>query len=151
MGRLVYPLSNQDGCRPFTKDDFNNVDFENVTINESLMILVDRGTCTFVTKTKYVEQIGGSLAIIADSVDENSEKVYMIDDGKGHSIRTPAFFISKSEGQIFKDQLANSDEQVKLLASFDISSPDGRVYYDLYYQSPFDFIEWDIDELQKIH
>lgn len=34
----------------------------------------------------------------------------MVDDGKGHSLKTPAFLISMSEGQIFKDQLKNSDE-----------------------------------------
>ena len=42
--------------------------------------------------------MGGVLAIIADHIDEQSEKVYMVDDGNGHNIKTPAFFISKQEG-----------------------------------------------------
>ena len=40
--------------------------------------------------------------IIADNLDEKSEFIYMADDGNGHTIHTPAFFISKFEGSLLK-------------------------------------------------
>jgi hypothetical protein len=47
-GKVHYPISNIDGCRPFTEADFKGVrDRGN---REHFIIMVDRGTCHFVKK-----------------------------------------------------------------------------------------------------
>jgi hypothetical protein len=99
MGQLHYPISNQDGCREYTKEDFS---IDHVKYYEKThikpFILVDRGTCTFVTKTKHLQNIGMHLAIIADNRDEASDYVIMADDGNGADLHIPAFLISKEVG-----------------------------------------------------
>jgi hypothetical protein len=47
------------------------------------MILVDRGECTFVTKTRNIARAGGELAIIVDNSDKLIENIIMSDDGTG--------------------------------------------------------------------
>jgi hypothetical protein len=40
---------------------------------------VRRGGCSFVKKSLTVQKLGAKLALIADNVDEDEEKVIMID------------------------------------------------------------------------
>jgi extracellular elastinolytic metalloproteinase len=60
--------------------------------------LVDRGTCSFVTKVRNIEKAGGSLAVIIDNTNEDVKNVIMSDDGTGTGIRIPAMLIGKKEG-----------------------------------------------------
>lgn len=59
------------------------------------MVLIERGDCTFVTKVRNVEKAGANVALVGDTVEENSEVFIMSDDGSGHSINIPSFFINK--------------------------------------------------------
>lgn len=50
-GRLHYPVSNADGCRPFNESDFNGEHLqEGIQQKHQPIILVDRGSCHFVVK-----------------------------------------------------------------------------------------------------
>ena len=50
-GRLHYPISNTDGCRPFKESDFNAEHLlEGKQQKLGSIILVDRGSCHFVVK-----------------------------------------------------------------------------------------------------
>jgi hypothetical protein len=106
--------------------------------------MVDRGQCTFVTKAKNIEKMGGIMAIIVDNIEERSNLILMVDDGRGHNLHTPAYFISKKDGDLIKFSLSNSDDGVMVKASLDITNKDNTVVYELFYASPFDFIDWDI-------
>lgn len=55
--------------------------------------MVDRGDCTFVDKVKNVELAGANVALIGDNVMENSEVFIMSDDGSGHKVNIPSFFL----------------------------------------------------------
>ena len=68
------------------------------------IILLERGDCTFVTKVRNVEKVGANVALIGDDRDENSEAFIMSDDGSGHSINIPSFFIRKSASDAFRDE-----------------------------------------------
>jgi hypothetical protein len=61
------------------------------------MILVDRGDCTFVTKTRNIARAGGELAIVVDDTD-GFENLIMSDDGTGQGLRIPSMIISKKDG-----------------------------------------------------
>jgi len=47
------------------------------------VVLVDRGQCSFVTKSFYSQLIGSKLCVIVDDRDENIQDIMMIDDGFG--------------------------------------------------------------------
>ena len=74
------------------------------------MILVERGECTFVTKTRHIAKEGGQLAIIIDNKEsENVKTVVMSDDGSGGGLDIPALLISYKDGQILKNFMKHSD------------------------------------------
>ena len=74
-------------------DDAQDALFHNKVALELPVILLDRGDCTFVTKVRNVEKVGANVALIGDSKREDSNIFIMSDDGSGHSINIPSFFI----------------------------------------------------------
>jgi hypothetical protein len=61
--------------------------------------LVERGSCTFVTKTRHIAKEGGQVAIIIDNQENESVKtVVMSDDGSGAGLEIPAMLISYKDG-----------------------------------------------------
>lgn len=70
------------------------------------MIMVDRGECTFVSKTRNIARAGGEMAIIVnDRANQNINNIIMSDDGTGLGLRIPSVLISKNDGDILKDYL----------------------------------------------
>lgn len=73
----------------------------------------------------------------------------MTDDGSGAGLRIPSMLVSKEDGAKLIDFMEtaskNELESVLLLANFDITRPDNRVKYDLWYTSTnevmLDFIQ----------
>ena len=77
--------------------------------------MVDRGNCSFVTKSRNVQNLGGSLALITDNQYEKLEDILMIDDGTGSDIFIPTVLISKIDGDKIKFFLqANKDNPAVL-------------------------------------
>ena len=100
--------------------------------------MVDRGNCTFVSKIKNIELIGGKLGIVVDNKKELTENLIMADDGAGSSVHIPSFIIRNSSGSILKDTLNMTDTHVYLKIELSIKHPDDRVEYELWYSSIFD-------------
>jgi len=75
--------------------------FHDMVAVELPVILVERGSCTFVTKVRNVEKAGANVAIIGDTKSEKSEVYIMTDDGSGHSINIPSFFVPKNTSEAF--------------------------------------------------
>jgi len=59
LGQVFLPNNNTFGCEPFTEAMFDadarEALFYNKVVVELPVILIDRGECTFVTKTRNVE------------------------------------------------------------------------------------------------
>ena len=100
---------------------------------------MDRGECTFTTKVRNIEKLSVKLAIIIDDREESSENLIMADDGTGHSINIPSFIIRKKEGNIIKSFVINDPStSVYLKAELEMTHPDNRVEYELWYSSILD-------------
>jgi hypothetical protein len=99
-------LSNKDACQPFQAAVDLPLEFlidEKTDIKP--VLLVDRGSCTFVTKIRNIEKLGVHLGIVADDKVEVSENLIMSDDGNGNSVNIPSFIIRKKDADIIKAQL----------------------------------------------
>ena len=79
--------------------------------------MVDRGNCTFVTKVRNVQRIGGALALVIDNTDENLDRVIMTDDGTGSDIFIPALMITKSDGDRLKAYFMQNKNDATILSS----------------------------------
>ena len=58
-----------------------------------------RGECSFVQKTRNMENIGVAVSIIVDDHAKTIKKVMMSDDGTGGGIRIPSMLISNTDGE----------------------------------------------------
>lgn len=139
MGRLFYPIDNQDGCRPFTGKDFDEewhrAEFDGMM---TVIIMVDRGNCHFVTKVENLQKIGARAAIVADNLDE-FVSVVMANDGQGWTVNIPSFFVTKRVGDRLKEYMKeNPKEKVFMSVNLQMANPDNRVEYELWYSSIFD-------------
>lgn len=115
------------------------------------ILMVDRGSCTFVKKVRNAQRAGAAGVIIADNVClcsdtdckavngqltcESTEPI-MADDGSGADISIPSFLMFKHDADAVKDQL-KEDQPVQLEMSWSLPNPDDRVEYELW-NSPTD-------------
>lgn len=70
--------------------------------------LVERGDCSFLTKTINIERLGGKAVIITESsADEGDDEIYieMVDDESGRQTNIPAGFLLGKNGKIIKHTL----------------------------------------------
>ncbi len=81
--------------------------------------MVDRGNCTFVTKARNVQNVGGLFALIIDNEDEEIDSIILADDGSASDIYIPTVLISKRDGELIKkfmiENLYSSSKIVLLL------------------------------------
>eukprot|EP00347_Sterkiella_histriomuscorum_P000300 403376411 len=168
LGQVIYPENNKQGCLPFSKDDFkqlNGSDHSNLDHSQiKPIIMVDRGLCTFVKKVRNIEDFGVKLAIIADDRDEYSENLIMADDGNGHSITIPSFIIYKKDADKIKDYLKKEQEShqhqtnqtnqedsnaftVVIRADLEIAHSSNRVEYEMFYSSVLDLEHYFLEDM----
>ncbi|KAL3863274.1 hypothetical protein ACJMK2_005039 [Sinanodonta woodiana] len=84
------------GCSPLS----NSARLENT------VVLVERGGCSFVTKTYNVQQAGAIAAIIMDNDLKNDENyIDMITDGTERSVNIPALFLLGKDGHMIRQSL----------------------------------------------
>lgn len=108
-------------------------------------MLLSRGNCSFVRKSKNVQELGGALALVADIYDEDPDNVIMVDDGTGSTIVIPTILISKEDGRVIREAVKDIEDKNKepnrikdyvvLIVSFEMDNPDDRVEYDIWYTS----------------
>lgn len=135
MAHVKFIEDNDEGCNSF-----------NTTLKteseQSPIVLVRRGGCSFVTKVRNVEHGGGKLAVIVDEVDgEYPDQIIMVDDGTGNGIQIPSVLIGKTDGEslITKyKELSAENKQIQLIATFDINRPDDRVEYEFWFTASND-------------
>lgn len=139
VGVVQYEPENLDGCKEIDEKALVPLDSRPLF----KILLVDRGSCTFVKKVTNAELAGMSAVIVVDNVDwEDVEYVIMSDDGYGEGISIPSMLISNQAGNTIKDFLEKStQEELEALVvslTFDIAAPDDHVEYDLWYTSSDD-------------
>ncbi len=70
-----------DGCSP--------LDPSNLPTLPTKIVMVDRGTCFFVSKVRNAQNAGATAVIVVDNIDETVEP-FMADDGTGSDITIPS-------------------------------------------------------------
>ncbi|KAH3787972.1 protease-associated domain-containing protein 1-like [Dreissena polymorpha] len=84
------------GCSPLT----------NAHYLAGKIVLLQRGECSFVTKSLNAEAAGALAAIITDSdVTNDQHFIDMVDDGTDRVVNIPATFLLGKDGHMIKDTL----------------------------------------------
>jgi len=110
------------------------------------ILMVDRGSCTFVKKVRNAQRLGAAAVIIADNTClcsdtacieasgvptcETTEPI-MADDGSGADISIPSFLMFKHDADQVKVEV-EANRPVQLEMAWALPSPDDRVEYDLW-------------------
>mmetsp|Transcript_712 Transcript_712/g.1063 ORF Transcript_712/g.1063 Transcript_712/m.1063 type:complete len:515 (-) Transcript_712:210-1754(-) len=125
------------------------------------ILMVDRGSCTFVQKVRNAQRSGAAAVVIADTTclcsmgdlcqDSNAEceprEPLMADDGSGADITIPSFLMFKQDADKVKAQL-RSNSMVQMEMGWSLPSPDNRVEYDLW-TTPTDLVVRDFMQTYK--
>jgi len=124
-GKLFYDLNDKEddyACKPLNKfhEDLQ------AKVDRFPIVMVDRGNCTFVTKSRNVQNLGGSLAMIINNRDDEIiDNVLMMDDGNGSDIYIPTILISKQDGDklkrfMLKNKEKNNTNEIILTLEFNM-------------------------------
>ena len=117
-GKVYYDTENTDiemACKDlaYFQENFN---FESQPI-----LMVDRGSCSFVTKARNAQNIGAKAIVIINNNEDDINDIYMIDDGTGMDISIPAILISNSNGNIIKDYInKNKSSKISFIINFEL-------------------------------
>jgi hypothetical protein len=114
-GRLYYDPSNivtDYACKPIKTIQIDKDD----PIDTIPIIMVDRGDCTFVTKVRNVQNIGGAVALIVNNKEDEGGIFGLNDDGTGSDIKIPGILITKKDGEILKKFFAENANNSELLS-----------------------------------
>lgn len=146
LGRLVYGVPKKE--HHCTEGDYDIPDAEEYTLAGKTrkevrlinIVLVERGTCSFVTKVKVAQKKKAHAVIIVDN--EGSQKtskeiqhIIVADDGYGANIDIPSVLISRKEGQKLIDPLRQDPgTQVIVELNWDVPA-DNVVVVDLWMSS----------------
>ena len=112
------------------------------------ILMVDRGTCTFVQKVRNAQRAGAAAVLIADNtclcndtdclsktgVERSHcepQEPIMADDGSGSDVSIPSFLMFKHDADAIKDAVTLGN-QVRVEMKFAVPAPDSRVEYDLW-------------------
>ena len=113
---------------------------DNPNVDESPIIMVEKGGCSYVTKVLNIEEARGHAAIIInDRRGEKVENKMMPDDGRGNEVTIPGVLISYEDGLILKDYYTKNKmnktllQSIKLEINFEMENKDNIVNYDLWY------------------
>lgn len=75
---------------------------------------MERGGCSFIRKTRNVQEIGGAMTLIVNNKENaNPEHTIMIDDGTGLNVAIPTIMISKEDGDLIKESIRQTEESNK--------------------------------------
>jgi hypothetical protein len=116
IGQLYYDLADKEddyACKPLTGIHIQ----PSTRLDRTPIIMVDRGNCTFVSKVRNVQNLGGGLALIVDNMEESLDSVLLNNEGTGSDIYIPAVMISKKDGDKIKEFLMANKEDKTLLSN----------------------------------
>lgn len=123
-GRIVYAEYKGAVGKPHCTDDYKLPDEEGIP----LIPILERGGCTFVTKTRVAAAMGAKAVIIIDSEARSKDelsRIIVADDGTGGDIRIPTILITKADGESLKAKAQSNGENV--IAEFQWSVPSSDI------------------------
>ena len=85
------------------------------------VVLAERGGCSFLSKTRMVEETGALATIVTDSAKGDDGMVEMIGDESGRSAGIPALYLPGNHGQIFQSHFKYSQDRVFLNIPLNLS------------------------------
>ena len=144
IGRVLYDANvteNQLACVPLNREARDNPN-----VDESPIILIKRGNCSFSEKIYNVEKANGQIAIIMNNVGGPIDKLIMVQDERGKISHIPAVLISKDDGdKIVKFYEKNKDDKeiiksIRFEIFFEVEQYDGSVNYDLWYSPDIEIV-----------
>ena len=100
---VVRALDPADAAGPTTFDGCSA--FTNAADVAGHIALIDRGTCTFVTKVKNAQNAGAIAAIVSDIIDRPLISM----GGTDPTITIPSAFLTKGDGDKLRTALGNGD------------------------------------------
>nr|XP_020449499.1 protease-associated domain-containing protein 1 [Monopterus albus] len=123
---FLVPANPADGCSDLTDRD---------TIRGQV-ILVERGSCSFVQKARHVEEAGGKAVLIADNAEDNdSQYLDMITDGSTVKPSIPALFLMMIRRSLQRQALPwaviSIPVNISSLASFPLKQPPWTLWMQL--------------------
>lgn len=123
------------------------------SIDNSPIIMVDRGSCHFTVKARNIQKAGGKIAVVINNNDNDIKNIVMSDDGTGDDITIPLVLISKTDGKILKDYYSlnrdNKDALKKFIldVDFQIEHPNNKAKVDFFMNSESDELYELIDKM----
>jgi hypothetical protein len=133
-GLLVHAAAGDlNGCEGFSKENVSQW-----PATGSVIVMVNRGNCTFVTKVRHAQEAGARACVVVDNQDEAGIPL-MADDGTGGDIKIPAMLIHKADGLKIQQYM---NTRVSVTLSWNIPHPDNRVEWDVWTSSD-DFLAVD--------
>ena len=87
---------------------------------DSKILIVKRGGCSFVQKARNAQKAGYSMVIIVNNMETEIKDIIMSDDGSGSDINIPIVMISKNDGTKLINYLAkNNSDKNKVIIEID--------------------------------
>ena len=87
---------------------------------DSKILIVKRGGCSFVQKARNVQRAGYSMIVIVNNMETEIKDVIMSDDGSGSDIYIPIVMISKTDGEKIINYLEkNNSDKSKVIVEID--------------------------------
>lgn len=146
-GRLYYDPVNIDidlACDYDKLKDIIPEKDKTSSIDNSPIIMVDRGSCHFTVKARNIQKAGGKIAIVINNNDNDIKNIVMSDDGTGDDIVIPLVLISKNDGKILKDYYSLNRDNKEILkkiildVDFQIEHTDNKAKVDFFMNSESD-------------
>ncbi|CAK65401.1 unnamed protein product (macronuclear) [Paramecium tetraurelia] len=129
-------------CQPnFNTTSTYNSDYSNVKV-----LLVQRGNCTFYTKTINAQSFGYQMLVIVDDMDEEITGLNLVSLNETKEIDIPAIMISKKQGDIIKQYMdAITSDRVYIVVKFPEMIKTDKVNYHYWFsamdKSSYQFLE----------
>eukprot|EP00929_Paragymnodinium_shiwhaense_P091046 TRINITY_DN5109_c0_g1_i1.p1 TRINITY_DN5109_c0_g1~~TRINITY_DN5109_c0_g1_i1.p1 ORF type:complete len:525 (+),score=49.88 TRINITY_DN5109_c0_g1_i1:138-1712(+) len=148
QAQLVFFPSDAEGCAPYNRSRLKEL----APGLSKIIVLVERGRCTFVKKVRDAQALQRAQAVVVyDNVGGNySGQFIMADDGTAGDVRLPSILISNRDGEVLRQGLSAASAPVIAKISWAMPSPDDHVEWELWSTSS-DLSRYEVFKLQFAH
>ena len=115
-GKLFYDLDDKED--DYACKNMKKIHYYSEKLGVFSIIMIDKGSCTLVTKTRNVQKLGGSLVLIINNDNEDIEEISFLNDGTASDIYIPTVLISKKDGNVIKNYLSQKANEYKTQKEF---------------------------------
>ena len=106
LGYAHYDAANEDGCQQGKLEKYNSDDLQPI-------VVVKRGGCEFIDKTKNAQAAGASLLIIVDERGDDVKTLNAVAFHDGSKSKIPTVIIGANDGESLIKVLTDSNKDVR--------------------------------------